>query len=385
MPQQLLPKEAYTSDDWYDRERKEIFSRTWSLIALTSDFSQVGDFVADTVNGYPLAVVQNADGDLRAFHNLCRHRGTELLEGRGNAGKSLVCPYHRWTYGLDGQLRGLPDRAECFPDLDRKEHALMEAGIGVWKGMVFVNPDPGQSFADWIGPMAVAEFPHDVTDKNLVSGEEFVYRMRCNWKVFYENAIDGYHLAYLHENTLGGPATGLNEWQSHGQNMVWYSTERDGIRNRIPKFVEEQAAGHSIATIKGAETPGYGGVYMLYPSTIVTPSPWSLTISRLEPVDPDTTILRARTWVANSWWRYSESPAEAEGYDKETGLIESRNWKKHPLETGDFQTEDIWVCEKMQRSLHSPKYACGPLSQGSGGEAMLEVFQRQVLDACGST
>ena len=171
----------------------------------------------------------------------------------------------------------------------------------------------------------------------------------------------------------------LNEWIMHGDHMVWYSTERDGIRNRIPKFVEEQAAQSSLATIPGAESPGYGGVYMLYPLTIITPSPWSLTISSMEPVDTDTTILRATTFVANSWFRYSENPSEAEGYDKSSGLIESRNWKKHPLETGDFQTEDIWVCEKMQRSLMSLEYEVGPLSKGSGAESMLEVFQEMVM------
>lgn len=133
-----------------------------------------------------------------------------------------------------------------------------------------------------------------------------------------------------------------------------------------------------MATIPGAEDPGYGGVYMLYPLTLITPSPWSLTISTMEPIDAETTTMRATTFVADSWFGYSESPSNAEGYDKTTGLIESKNWKKHPLDTGDFQTEDIWVCEKMQRSLNSPNYEVGPLANGSGAESMLEVFQKMV-------
>ena len=99
----------------------------------------------------------------------------------------------------------------------------------------------------------------------------------------------------------------------------------------------------------------------------------------MEPVDAKTTMLRATTFVANSWFRYSESPSDAEGYDKATGLIESKNWKKNPLETGDFQTEDIWVCEKMQRSLASPLYQVGPLAEGAGAEAPLTSFQNRVL------
>jgi Rieske 2Fe-2S family protein len=382
--QQILPREAYIGSDWFARERSSIFARGFHFAGYAEDLKNPGDFSAVQICGFPIFILRDQDGGLRAFHNLCRHRGTELLEGRGNCGKTIVCPYHRWTYMLDGRLRGLPNR-ELFEALNREELGLKPATVGQWKGMLFVSPDPNADFDDWIAPLAGAAFPHDIETADLVRGKEFIYRINCNWKVFFENAIDGYHLAYLHEHTLGGPEPALNEWVQHGGHMVWYSTERDGIRNRIPKFVEEQAAKTSMATIPGAEAPGYGGVYMLYPTTIITPSPWSLTVSSMEPVDAETTILRATTFVANSWFRYSESPADAEGFDKATGVIESKNWKKHPLETGDFQTEDIWVCEKMQRSLNSPEYEVGPLAQGAGAETPLSVFQTMVLKGVGQT
>lgn len=380
MINQILPTRAYTSQDWFHKETENLLAKSWAFVGLQSDIGETGDFITATIGNNPLAIVQDGDGHLRAFHNLCRHRGTELLEGKGNAGKTLVCPYHRWTYGLDGALRGVPNKSECFPDLDRKSLSLNDAAVGVWKGMIFANPDPNAKFDDWIGPMKGAEFPHDINDPNLIAGEEFVYKMKCNWKVFYENAIDGYHLAYLHENTLGGPLPALNEWQQHGQNLVWYSTERDGIRNRIPKFVEEQASKYSAPKVAGADTPGYGGVYMMFPTTLITPSPWSLTISRLEPLDAETTILRARTWVPKSWLTTHDKLSDVAGYDSKTGLIESKNWNIHPLETGDFQTEDIWVCEKMQRSLQSPKFTVGAMATGSGGEEMLPLFQSQVME-----
>lgn len=378
MAGQILPREAYIRDEWFSRERETIFHRGFHFAGFASDLKEPGDFIAKTICGYPMILLLDQDKTLRAFHNLCRHRGTELLEGNGNCGKVIVCPYHRWTYMLDGRLRGLPNR-NLFDEIDRAKLGLKPAGVGTWKGLIFVSPAPEADFSSWIAPLEGAGFPHDIEVADLVRGQEFVYRIQCNWKVFFENAIDGYHLAYLHEHTLGGPEPELNEWVNHGDHMVWYSTERDDIRNRIPKFVEDQAAQSSIATIPGAESPGYGGVYMLYPLTIITPSPWSLTISAMEPVDAKTTLLKATTFVANSWFRYSESPSDAEGYDKASGLIESKHWKKHPLETGDFQTEDIWVCEKMQRSLISPEYEVGPLAAGSGAETMLEVFQSTVL------
>ncbi|WP_299352047.1 aromatic ring-hydroxylating dioxygenase subunit alpha [uncultured Shimia sp.] len=381
MPDQILPATAYTSDDWFRAEQASLFQNAWHLAGFEPDFAETGDYVTLRAGKSPLAILKDGNGNLRAFHNLCRHRGTELLEGRGNAGKTLVCPYHRWTYGLDGRLRGVPDQRECFPDLNKSRLSLHDASVGKWKGMVFANADPNADFAAWIAEVDSAAFPHDLTCADLQMGEELVYRMHCNWKVFFENAIDGYHLAYLHENTLGGPKPGLNHWDVHGQAMVWYSTERDGIRNRIPKFVEDQARNTGTPKIKGAEDPGYGGVYMLFPTTIITPSPWSLTVSTLEPVDANTTIMRARTWVPKSWWASSEKPSQAPGYDPASGEIQSRFWTQHPLETGDFQTEDIWVCEKMQRSLHAPNYSVGALAQGTGGEDMLEVFQRWVREA----
>lgn len=377
MARQILAREAYTQTDWFARERATLFYRGFHFAGFVSDLNKAGDYRTMNVCGYPLIVLLDQDERLRAFHNLCRHRGTELLDKQGNCGKAIVCPYHRWTYMLDGRLRGLPNR-DLFDEIDRTALGLKPASAGTWKGMIFVSPDPEADFESWIAPLRDVAFPHDIESSDLVRSEEFVYRIACNWKVFFENAIDGYHLAYLHEHTLGGPVPELNEWISHGDHMVWYSTERDDVRNRIPKFVEEQAAGSSAATIPGAESPGYGGVYMLYPLTIITPSPWSLTISAMQPLDSGTMILRATTFVANSWFRYTESPADAEGYDKASGLIESKHWKKHPLETGDFQTEDIWVCEKMQRSLMSPEYQVGPLANGSGAETMLEVFQAMV-------
>ncbi len=379
MAQQILPRETYTNPDWFARESASLFFRNFHFAGFATDLNAAGDYIATTICGHRLILLRDQDESLRAFHNLCRHRGTELLEGSGNCGKTIVCPYHRWTYMLDGRLRGLPNR-DLFQKIDQAQLGLKPASVGQWKGMLFVSPDPNADFAEWIAPLAGAEFPHDIETQDLVRGQEFVYHIKCNWKVFFENAIDGYHLAYLHEHTLGGPEPELNEWVNHGKHMVWYSTERDGIRNRIPKFVADQAARSSIATIPGADAPGYGGVYMLYPTTIIAPSPWSLTISTMEPLDAATTILRSTTFVANSWFRYSENPSDAEGYDKATGLIESKNWTKHPLETGDFQTEDIWVCEKMQRSLTSPEYEVGPLAQGAGAETPLQVFQNTVLN-----
>ncbi len=380
-PRQLLDREAYVSRQWFERESQELFANTWHFACMAFELPEPGDYLTTTIAGHPIFIIRDADGELSAWHNLCRHRGTELLEGTGNTGKTIVCPYHRWTYGIDGRLRGLPDRADCFPDLDRDNHHLLPIGLGVFKEMAFVNlgEPEGAGFEQWIGSLRGKEWPHEISASKLIASQPFIYDVACNWKVFCENALDGYHLAYLHENTLGGPVPAKNVWEAHGRNLVWYSTERDGLKNRIPVFVEKHA-GLGASKVPGADQPGYGGVYYLFPTTLVTPSPWSLTITAMRPVGEGRLRLEARTWVPDSWLGYKESPQDAPGFDSESGTIRSANWQVHPLETGDFQTEDIWVCEKMQRSLDSPAYAIRQLAGGSGGEAALETFQRNVLD-----
>jgi len=383
IPSQQLPREAYVSDEWLERERNELFANNWIFAGVMMDFAKPGDFRTVLAGNVPLIVIADGEGQLQVFHNICRHRGTELLEGCGNAGKTIVCPYHTWTYGLDGALRGLPRQSICFPEMDKSKIQLRRGSVGVFKNLVFVHPSdsPGESFEAWLSDVPDHAWPHDLTSGDLEEFEaEVVYEMKCNWKVFYENAIDGYHLAYLHKNTLGGPLPEKNVWEVRGRHLVWYSTERDGHKNRVPEFVETKYAPYNPKTIEGAQEPGYGGVYMLFPTTAITANPYSFSVSRLDPVDANTTLLTVRMWSPKEFLRFGSKLKEIPGYDKQSGRIKSSCWTVHPLETGDFQTEDVWVCEKMQRALKSPSYQVGELARGAGGEAPLTFFQENVLD-----
>lgn len=379
----LLPREAYTSRDWYDREQRDLFGRTWAFAGTVHDMPETGDYRTVQAGPYSIIVLRDAQGDLRAFHNICRHRGTELLEDCGNIGRSIVCPYHNWVYNLDGELRGVPAQKACFPDLEKSQNGLLKAAIGVFRDLVFVHPEerPRETFDTWVDTLDTVPWPHDLGPDGLVeASEEFVYEMQCNWKVFGENALDGYHLAYLHKNTLGGPTHDKNLWEVFGRHLVWWSTERNGVKHRIPQFVEDAAKASSPTHAHDAHMIGYGGVYLLFPTTILTPNPWGFSVSIMEPVSPTVTLLRVRNWAPKGMMSYTVNPKDAPGFDPETGRIRSANWTVHPLETGDFQTEDVWVCEKMQRALASPRHSVGHLAQGAGGEAGIAYFQRCILD-----
>ncbi len=382
-PKQHLPREAYTSAEWFENEKALLFSKSWTFAGVLMDFNDPGDYRTVQAGLHSLIVLRDGDGTLRGFHNICRHRGTELLEGCGNAGKTIMCPYHNWVYNLDGRLRGVPAQKACFPELDKQQTTLFEASVGVFHNLVFVHPDgsPEEPFETWLDDLASVPWPHDIAAPDLQENpDDIVYEMNCNWKVFSENALDGYHLAYLHKETLGGPLHDKNIWEAFGRHMVWWSTEREGVRHRIPQFVENAAKGSGLKTVKGATEPGYGGVYMLFPTTIVTPNPWGFSISTMEPIDPHTTLLRVRNWAPKGWLSYTYRAKDIPGFDAQSGRIKSSHWTKHPLDTGDFQTEDIWVCEKMQRALKSPMHRVGPLALGAGGEAALDFFQSTVLE-----
>ena len=376
-----LPRQAYVSEDWFKHEREALFGKCWTFAGVNADVPNAGDFRVVQAGPYSIILIRDADGKLRAYHNQCRHRGTELLEGCGHAGKTIVCPYHNWTYGLDGRLRGIPAQKECFPDIDKASLPLKPASVGEFAELVFVHPEPEppQPFNEWLAGVEDVPWPHQLSGADLFEGsEELVYEVQCNWKVFVENALDGYHLALLHRNTLGGPTPDKNIWERFGDHMVWWSTEREGVKHRIPQFVEEAAKDSGLTVAKGGDVPGYGGVYLLFPTTLLTPNPWGFSITAVEPVNAQTCLLRIRNWAPKGWFSYTYRPKDVPGYDKVSGRVKSSHWTKPPLETGDFQTEDVWVCEKMQRALNAPNYEMSYFAKGMGGEEALVQFQNSV-------
>ena len=380
---QKLPRLAYTSEHWLDLE-KEVFKQQWHFVAVESDIKKAGDFMTTKVGDYPIVLVRGADEEVRAFHNLCRHRGTELFEGKGNAGKLIVCPYHRWTYNLTGALKGVPAQKDCFPGVDKSKNGLKELGIGFYQGLIFVKPTRAEQSEFEQSLAGLPIIPHKIGEDNLEEVDPLTYEIDCNWKVFYENAIDGYHLGYLHEKTLGrGLTPNTNVWEAFGRHLVWYSTERDGQKHALPDLIRAQAKSYGLQAVPGFEKGNYPGVLALFPTTILTPSPYGLSVSKLIPLGANKMRLEVRSWegvtgVLGKIFR--ESAENVPGFDPKTGVISSRNWKKHALDFNDFQSEDIWVCEKMQRSLNSPAYEVAALAQGAGAEAPLMHFQSSILD-----
>ena len=239
--------------------------------------------------------------------------------------------------------------------------------------MVYVNPHPSppEPFDAWIAGVDEHAWPHRLNDGSLRFAGEMRYEMRCNWKVFYENAVDGYHLGYLHDRTLGKLYPHNNVWRRVGRHAMWYSTEREGPPQASSILTEKLADDAWAKRLPGHETPHYPGVVMLFPLTVYTPNPWGFYVSIIEPTGPESTNLRALSWVPEGirgWLSEGRSNGE---------VVRLEDLEEHPLESGNFQMEDMWICEKIQRNLRSPKYAVGPMANGPGAESPVTHFQAE--------
>jgi choline monooxygenase len=368
---QLLHREAYFEAEWLAREETELFGRAWSFACMTDDLAGPGDYVTVKVGDWPLVILRDKGGALRAFHNVCRHRGMQVLEGCGNAAKGLTCPYHWWTYELDGALRGMPKREALFADLDLSTIALKPASVGVIDRLVFVCPDatPPDGFETFKADLEEHLWPHDVAKlEETASGR---YRIACNSKLFAENAMDGYHLAYLHDRTLMGPDAEWQTWKAAGRHWVWYGPgESEGRRNSTMKRIPES----------DPDAPG-PRVWWFFPTSGVIATGVFWSVFWLVPDGPQSCFLDTRTWImpdqAEAMKAYEDLfPASRHRRDGSPDAIALDQLDVHPMETLDFQIEDMWVVERLQESLRSPAFEVGPLSL----EASLTHFQRSILD-----
>ncbi len=195
-----LPSRYYFDPAIMDAEKHAVFFKAWTQVAHVSELRNPGQFVTCSIFEQSVIVVRGKDGELRAFHNVCQHRGTRLVkERRGDNVRSLVCPYHAWTYGLDGQLRGAP-RTERLLNFDKTAISLKSVRVQEFAGFVYVNLDSDAVDMNTLFPGAEAflrDLSPDLDDVTLETEEDFV--VPVNWKVIVDNAIESYHL------TLSGP------------------------------------------------------------------------------------------------------------------------------------------------------------------------------------
>ena len=191
-----LPAAYFYDPNVFQQERLRIFFRSWHLVAHVNDLKTPGDFVTYDILEQSVLVTKGKDGEIRAFHNVCQHRGNRLIDSTRGHTPAITCAYHAWTYALDGRLRGAP-RTECVQGFDKSKHGLKPVRVEIFASFVFVNLDPdAQSVAD-MAPGAEATIRAHLPDLDrLTLIEQVDVPVPANWKVIQENSIEGYHFDY---------------------------------------------------------------------------------------------------------------------------------------------------------------------------------------------
>lgn len=220
-----LPGIFYTSPAIFSLEVERIFMKEWICVGRAEQYAKPGDYRALRIAGEPLLICRDGDGQLNAFANVCQHRGVEIIQGQGNAQK-FTCPYHAWTYTLDGRLAGAPHSREV-QGYDFRSCRLPRLRLESWAGYLFVNFDPdARSLADYLGDDRVQECAGFLRAEETRIADEYTFEVECNWKFIPENLMDMYHVGVIHGSSFGAyfPVQNFDyRLQQHGYHAEYES------------------------------------------------------------------------------------------------------------------------------------------------------------------
>lgn len=225
-----IPAGPYYRDDYFELEREAIFKRSWLHIGHVCELAEPGGFIVRELDfaKASILVTRDRDGAIRAFHNVCTHRGTQLVAETEGRRASFTCRYHAWTFGNDGELRAAPDIERFY--VEKKDCGLPKVAVDVCAGLIFVNLDssPKQSLREFLGPLAEQMETRPVAKATTFS--EYVYEIDANWKLTYDNFQENYHLRFIHPRS-GAAAGGADnpfgypvEYGLHGPHrtqLIW--------------------------------------------------------------------------------------------------------------------------------------------------------------------
>ena len=340
--ERTLPREAYLSPDAFARERERIFCREWLCVGRADELAAPGDYVVKDVAGESILIVRTREGDLRAFYNVCRHRGSQLVPdcGAGHFASGIRCPYHSWTYTLEGELRTAPFLDEAS-GLARRELSLHPVGADVWGGFVFLQLTPdeatarGHTLAAQLGavPDRLRRYPLG----ELRVARRITYEIAANWKVILENYNECYHCGPVHPELCRlVPAFK----QGGGAELDW---ER-GIPHRDGAWTFTASGTTTRAPFEGLdddERVRHKGE-LLYPNVMLSLSAEHVAAFYVLPRGPDrTTIVNEFLFHPSEMAKPDFDPSDAvEFWD----LVNRQDWA---------------ICESVQRGMTSRVFRGG--------------------------
>ena len=244
---ECLPPWCYTSQDFYQREVDRIFLRTWNFVGREDELPNPGDYQVFDFVGQSVILVRDRANKLHAFLNSCRHRGTRLLDGRGQC-RAITCPYHAWAYSLSGQLVATPGMEDII-NFDKKDWGLKPVRLESWGGLVFINfSDTGPDLRTHLGDFTEVFGSYHFED--MVLTRRVDYELDCNWKLYVENAMEDYHTPTVHRGSIGLQKTIPED--SHGE---WDAIHMEAA-DTIAVLPGEKTTFPHIPTLKGKAATG---------------------------------------------------------------------------------------------------------------------------------
>ena len=324
-----LPANFYIDPAIARVESEKIFGRTWQIVARREQLAKPGDFITTGLAGEQILVSRGTNGELRGFYNVCRHRAGPPATGCGNR-KVFRCGYHGWTYGLDGKLLNAPEM-EGTEDFRFEDFALRPIRAAEWSLWVFVNLDP---HADDLLP-ALREVPSqaakfDLERMKLLERRE--YKVECNWKVYIDNFLEGYHLPSVHP--------GLNKELDYSQ----YKTttfERHSLQSSPIRGPEnEDTTPRRYKQSQGDLSADY---FWIFPNWMMNCYPDNMSLNIVVPTSPETTTVIFE-WYFTDEVLKTDAPRQAIDFSDQ------------------IQIEDGHICEVVHRNLHSRSYDRGRYS-----------------------
>jgi len=350
-----LPQKYFVAPEIFAKEQSGVFSKEWLLVGHQSQIPKPGHYFVAPIGGESLIIVCDQGSIIRGFYNVCRHRGTRLKEDACGHASSIQCPYHAWTYRLDGRLIGAPHMDEV-PGFDKADYSLRAVSLALWEGFIFINLDENaMPLEEWFGPLN-GKFSH-WNMPILQPAKRIEYDVQANWKLMFENYSECYHCPGVHPQL---------------QKVSPYDSAENDLREgpflggfmKINPGKSLTMSGNACAAFVGKiENLQQVFYYSIFPNMLLSLHPEYVMVHQLWPQSPE------RTLIVCDWLFHPDAFNRSDF--KPDDAIEFWNMTN---------TQDWHVCELSQQGITSRAYEPGPYSSRESIPAAWDRYYLGVMD-----